>query len=215
MPTTVTWRIDHTKILTRGELAAVLAILGRKAQRSQSTRMNLIIVRLACCCGLRVSEIAQLRLGNLRLDCAKPYVEIPSHVAKGGRARRVPLWWDGGTLADLAAWNATRREQGAQDADLVVCCRSARKRGSRLSRQTLRRRFLTACKCLGTERVSDLTIHHGRHTFISHALAGGRTLAEVRDAVGHSNVSITSCYLHIAVDDDGIPGNLFDFDARG
>ena len=29
-----------------------------------------------------------------------------------------------------------------------------------------------------------LTIHHGRHTFISHALAGGRTLAEVRDAAG-------------------------------
>jgi integrase len=37
-----------------------------------------------------------------------------------------------------------------------------------------------------------VTIHHGRHTFISHALAGGRTLAEVRDAAGHANVSITS-----------------------
>lgn len=28
---------------------------------------------------------------------------------------------------------------------------------------------------------------------------GGRTLAEVRDAAGHSNVSITSGYLHVAV----------------
>jgi len=36
-----------------------------------------------------------------------------------------------------------------------------------------------------------LTIHHGRHTFISHALAGGRT-AEVRDAAGHSSVLVTS-----------------------
>ena len=36
----------------------------------------------------------------------------------------------------------------------------------------------TACKCLGAERASQLTVHHGRHTFISHALAGGRTLAE-------------------------------------
>jgi hypothetical protein len=26
------------------------------------------------------------------------------------------------------------------------------------------------------ERLGALTIHHGRHTFISHALAGGRTL---------------------------------------
>lgn len=29
-----------------------------------------------------------------------------------------------------------------------------------------------------------------------------RMLAEVRDAAGHSNVSITSAYLHIAVDED-------------
>jgi integrase len=36
-----------------------------------------------------------------------------------------------------------------------------------------------------------LTIHHGRHTFISHALAGRRTLAEVRDAVGHANITVT------------------------
>jgi site-specific recombinase XerD len=49
-----------------------------------------------------------------------------------------------------------------------------------------------------------------RHTFISHALTGGRTLAEVRDAAGHANVSITSTYLHVAVDDQAV-GNLFLF----
>ena len=54
-----------------------------------------------------------------------------------------------------------------------------------------------------------ITLVIGRsHTFISHALAGGRTLAEVRDAVGHANVSITSSYLHVAVDDHEI-GALF------
>ena len=70
----------------------------------------------------------------------------------------------------------------------------------------------TACKVLGTERLKSLTIHHGRHTFISHALAGGRSLAEVRDAVGHSNVSVTSAYLHVAVNDDQGLGNLFEFE---
>jgi integrase len=68
--------------------------------------------------------------------------------------------------------------------------------------------FRTACRVLRKERLEHLTIHHGRHTFISHALAGGRTLAEVRDSVGHSNVSITSGYLHIAVEEDGV-GALF------
>jgi len=60
------------------------------------------------------------------------------------------------------------------------------------------------------ERLQTLTIHHGRHAFISHALAGGRSLAEVRDAAGHAHVSITSAYLHVAVEDDAV-GNLFCF----
>jgi len=68
---------------------------------------------------------------------------------------------------------------------------------------------LAACAVLGPERVRTLTIHHGRHTFVSHALAGGRTLAEVRDAAGHSSALVTSVYLHIAIDDDGNLANLF------
>jgi integrase len=76
------------------------------------------------------------------------------------------------------------------------------------SRHTLRKRFHTACRVLGAERLASLTIYHGRHTFISHALAGGRTLAEVRDAAGHLNVGITSGYLHVAVEGDEV-GALF------
>ena len=65
---------------------------------------------------------------------------------------------------------------------------------------------------LGWDRLRGLTLHHGRHTFISHALAGGRTLAEVRAAAGHASLVTTSVYLHVAVDDDGTLGSLFAFD---
>jgi integrase len=77
------------------------------------------------------------------------------------------------------------------------------------SRHTLRKRFRTACKVLGAARLETLTIHHGRHTFISYALAGGRSLAEVRDAAGHCNVSITSGDLHVAIDVETAVGSLF------
>jgi len=93
----------------------------------------------------------------------------------------------------------------------VASQRPGRAVGMPLSRHTLRKRFRTACKVLGRDRLATLTIHHGRHTFISHALAGGRTLAEVRDAAGHGNVSITSIYLHVAVEDEMAVGNLFCF----
>jgi len=53
-----------------------------------------------------------------------------------------------------------------------------------------------------------VSTHHGRHAFISHALAGNRTLAEVRDAAGHANVTVTSGYLHVAIETASI-GSLF------
>ena len=78
--------------------------LRRKAPRSPNTRLNLVLFRLATCCGLRVSEIASLRVSDLRVKMNRPHVRIRRGAAKGGRPRNVPLWWDAGTLADLAAW---------------------------------------------------------------------------------------------------------------
>jgi integrase len=202
--------VDATKILTRRELAAVLSDLKRKAPRSKNTRMNLILIRLACCCGLRASEIAHLQIGDVRTDLARPHLRIRCGAAKGGRSRIVPLWWDAGTLEDLANWKNDRLQQDAKSDQPFLASLIPGRAIKPFSRHTLRKRFRTACKVLGAARREVLTIHHGRHTFISHALAGGRTLAEVRDAAGHCNVSITSGYLHIAVEGDEV-GDLFNY----
>jgi integrase len=211
--------LDSTKILTRPELAAVLTDLRRKSVRSKNTRLNLIIFRLAGCCGLRVSEIANLRINDVRVEVSRPHLRIRRSATKGGKARNVPLWWDGGTRDDLRALKKERIDRGASADDLFVKSPRVRTQRNgaalvevtkdRLSRHTVRKRFKTACKILGTDRLQTLTIHHGRHTFISHALAGGRTLAEVRDAAGHCNVSITSSYLHVVVEENEAVGELF------
>jgi integrase/recombinase XerD len=203
-------RIDATKILSRRELAAVLGDLTLKASRSRNTWLNLILVRLACCCGLRVSEIAALQISDVRVEPSRPHLRIRRGASKGGRARTVPLWWDSGTLTDLKHWKDERLRQGAKPDDCFVGSLIEKRLGTRLSRHTLRRRFRTACTVLGRERLEALTIHHGRHTFISHGLCGHRSLAEVRDAAGHANVSITSAYLHVAVEDEEV-GELFRF----
>jgi integrase len=135
-----------------------------------------------------------LRVADVRTELARPHVRISNGASKGGRPRIVPLWWDAGTLEDLVAWKADRLHNGADLdesflASLIPGCTV-----KPLSRHTLRKRFRTACKVLGAARLETLTIHHGRHTLISYALAGGRTQAEVRDVAGHANVSITSGY---------------------
>ena len=204
------WRPDATKILTATEIGAVLSDLKRRARRSANSRTNLMIFRLATCCGLRVSEVIGLHIGDVRVGVPRPYLNLRRETTKRRKARRVPLSWDQGTLDDLTAWKDARISSGAGPADPFVCSPSKRSAGKPLDRQNARHRFKVACRVLGPARVRELTIHHGRHTFCSHA-AKLRTLAEVRDAAGHSNIATTSLYLHVAGDDDGKIGGLFAF----
>jgi integrase/recombinase XerD len=206
------WNVDSSQILTRQELGRVLADLSARKDRLANVHMNLALVRLACCCGLRASEIGGLVLDDVRVGVARPYLNVRAETAKLGRPRRVPLWWDSGTHNDLVSWKAFREGQKAGGGDQFIGSLQKATLGHRINRHVLRRRFLTACGVLGWPRLRTLTIHHGRHTFISHALAGGRTLAEVRAAAGHASLLTTSVYLHVAVDDEGRLGNLFQFE---
>jgi integrase len=62
-----TWNVDASQILSRQELAAVLKDVKRRAARLPNVQMNLAIVGLACCCGLRASEIDGLTLATSAL----------------------------------------------------------------------------------------------------------------------------------------------------
>jgi integrase len=211
-------KINTLKILQRSEIRDVVADLKRK-RRSVNTRQNLIIFRLATCCGLRVSEIVGLKMANLKLSGRRPHIEVPAAIAKRKKARTVPLWWDAATLADLDQWKQERTVYGARSGSPFVCSQAGGKNsktgepsfGKPLTDRNAQARFKTAIRCLGPERVTMLSIHCGRHSFISHALAGGRTLAEIRDAAGHANVSATSVYLHTVTNDDETVGTLFNF----
>ena len=225
------WSVSDSKILKRGEIGRVLSELHRKSSRSVNTRQTLIVFRLTCCCGLRVSEACGLRLRDVRVNVDRPYLRIPKSEAKGkktktvnGRkvkvgngatARQIPLWWDQGTLDDLRAWKREREQQGAGANDYFVCAQQNGVFGKRLDRRNARCRFIAACRVLGEGRAAEITIHHGRHSYISHALAGGRSLAEVAASAGHANITITSIYVHCCVDDDGRIGSLFGFGDNG
>lgn len=198
--------IERTKILTKNEIRTIISDLSAR-KSAPNTHQNLIIFRLATCCGLRVSEIVGITLDDVQSGCEFPHINIRSEVGKGGKARIVPLWWDAETLRDIHEWKLKQEQRGVSQ---FVCSLSKGTYGKPLSRRNAQYRWSRALKCIGPARQKRLSIHKGRHTFCSISLAGGRQLPEVRDAAGHCNISITSRYLH-AVDDDGAVGNLFDF----
>ena len=228
------WNIDQSQILSKREITLIIDDLKRKCRRSVNSKMNLTLFRLAACTGCRASEIAGLKLQDLKLSVEKPYIYISKAIGKGSKSRRIPAWWDRSTLDDLIAWKHERQSQGASGGDYYICSQAKRSFGKPLTRANVRNHFITACKVLGAERLaigrecfSDrstkagqfytkrLTVHSGRHSFCSHALAGGRSLVEVKEAAGHSNISTSSIYLHITGDDDGSVGDLFDFSKTG
>ena len=102
--------VSRDQVFTANEIQLILSELKRKARRSTNTAQNLILFRLACCCGLRVSELTALRLCDVRLG-TRPTLKV---LGKGGKTRVVPLHWDAGTLDDLRAWKEYRNSQGAK-----------------------------------------------------------------------------------------------------
>lgn len=201
--------MNATKILTREEIATVLGVTSSLAARSVNTWQNLIIFRLSCCCGLRVMEIVGLEIRDVQTAGGRPVVHIRKEITKGQvgkkRDRWIPLWWDAGTLEDLHAWREKRIGDGALPNDPYICGLDRDYVGQRLAISSVRRRWnTTITRALGEERRAQLSIHSGRHSFCSHALAGGRSLAEVRDAAGHADAKMTSEYLH-AIDSGNVP----------
>ena len=83
MPVIAPWNLDPTRLLSRRELTTVLADLATRARRSVNDRRNRIVVRLACCCGLRVSEIAGLQLDDVVVDLPRPHVRLRREITKG------------------------------------------------------------------------------------------------------------------------------------
>lgn len=204
------WTIDRSKLLIADEIRAVVDDLSRKAKRSVNTRMNLVIFRLATSCGLRVSEICGLKISDLkRIESDKPFIQVRKQIAKGGKGRTVPLWWDRAALAGVAAWRAYRLAEGAKKGDWLVCAMSKGAHGRQLSRVNARNRFRSSCRVLGEDRLLGLTIHHARHSFCSHALLK-RPITAVRDAAGHASIATTNTYAHVLDQDDKDVGDLYE-----
>lgn len=165
---------------------------------------DLITFRLSCCCGLRSKEIRGLRLKDLQLEGKYPILRVRGETSKAsafgpGRSRAVPLWWDQATLEDLRDYEAflqTRKGPEGEEGNPFVVYPARVGSGVQkpFSRSGIAKKWKTALSALPEHR--RLSIHSGRHSFCSHALASGRTLVEVQKAAGHRWVTTTQIYLH-------------------
>ena len=202
-------RVEQTQILNRRELGQVLADGIERKERSLNAWRNLIIVRLACCCGLRVSEIAPLQISDVIVGIRRPHIRLRREITKGNRPRQVPLWWDAGTLADLVAWTSKRSDDQAKRAEPFICSVQAHRHRIAVAEACHSKAVYLCMPSAGSLPNQDAD-DPSRPAYVRQScIAGGRSLAEVQAAAGHCNVAVTSAYLHILVDNEDPVGELF------
>lgn len=137
-------------------------------------------------CGLRVTELIHLQLNQLNLNAG--WVRI---TGKGNKTRLVPL----GEVAQdaLESYIAHARPElikGQIDAVFVT------RRGGYMTRQNFWyaiKRYATVCGIS-----ADISPHTLRHAFATHLLNHGADLRSVQMLLGHSDLSTTQIYTHVA-----------------
>lgn len=137
--------------------------------------------------GLRVTELVSLRLGQVNLN--QGVVRI---TGKGGRERLIPLGEE--SLEWLQQFIAGPREEILleKQTDFVFPTR----RGDRMTRQAFWHIIKRYTERAGIHQ--PLSPHTLRHAFATHLLNHGADLRVVQMLLGHSDLSTTQIYTHVA-----------------
>ena len=147
---------------------------------------NRAIIEVLFSCGLRVSELTNLKLSNLYVD--EQYIRV---MGKGSKERLVPI--SPRALDELNYWFADRNEMKIKpgEEDYVFLNR----RGHHLTRTMI----LIMIKRYAIEAGIKKTIspHTLRHSFATSLLEGGADLRAIQAMLGHESIGTTEIYTHI------------------
>jgi integrase/recombinase XerD len=163
---------------------------------------NKAILEVLYGCGLRVSELTELKLSNLYLD-----IEFIKVVGKGSKERLVPI--GGSAVRALKIWIDNIRvhtpvKKGEED--LVFLNR----RGSRLSRVYIFMVIKQLAKVTGINKT--ISPHTFRHSFATHLVEGGADLRAVQEMLGHESITTTEIYTHL--DREYLKGTIIQYHPR-
>ncbi len=157
---------------------------------SFQSRRDRAILELFYSVGLRLSELAGLKLADL--DLAEGVVRV---WGKGSKERLAFL----GKPARVALESyLPEREQFLHKKALTEKALFLSNRGTRLSSRQIARVVARWSRIAGLS--ADLTPHGLRHSFATHLLEGQADLRAVQELLGHASISSTQRYLHINLD---------------
>jgi integrase/recombinase XerD len=173
------------KNLSEAQVEALLAAPDTKSTLGLRDRAML---ETLYACGLRVSELVSLKLAQVSLDMGVVRV-----LGKGSKERMVPLGEE--AIDWIARYLSTARVELAAQAPADAVFLTARR--APMTRQA----FWQLVKRYGAIAAiprASLSPHVLRHAFATHLLNHGADLRVVQLLLGHSDITTTTIYTHVA-----------------
>ncbi|MBR4643734.1 MAG: site-specific tyrosine recombinase XerD [Bacteroidaceae bacterium] len=172
------------EVLSIQEIDAIEAAIDKS--KPQGIRDSAIIEMLYSC-GLRISELCNLKISELFLE--EGYIRVHG---KGRKERLVPIGEQ--AIEKLRQWFVVRvtvkAKLGHEDYVFI-----STKRGTKLSRITLFVYVKDYAERAGIQK--NISPHTFRHSFATHLLEGGANLRAIQAMLGHEDISTTEIYMHI------------------
>ena len=173
------------EVLTTEEVDRMEASIDLSKWEGQRNRA---IIEVLFSCGLRVSELVNLRFSDVSLN--DKFLRI---VGKGSKERLVPI--SDAALREIQLWlfdrNLMKVKPGEQEYVFL------NRRGAHLTRTMILIMIKRTAEEAGiTNTVSPHTL---RHSFATALLKGGANLRAIQEMLGHENIKTTQIYTHIDI----------------
>src|SRR6266496_85337 len=148
---------------------------------------NKAIVETMYSCGLRVSEVVNLKISHLYLDTG--FIRV---VGKGDKERLVPVGRSAVKYINIYKNKIRVHLVPAQGSEDVLFLN---KRGSKLSRVMIF--YIIKDLVLKAGIKKTVSPHTFRHSFATHLIEGGADLRAVQEMLGHESITTTEIYTHL------------------
>lgn len=151
-------------------------------------RRNKAILEVLYSCGLRVSELIELRLSNLFFESG--FIKV---TGKGNKERLVPI--GNRAIQEIKNYMPDRNSMlnfiDKSSENIVFLNR----RGKKLTRVMIFTIIKQLAEKIGMEK--NISPHTFRHSFATHMVEGGADLRAVQEMLGHESIITTEIYTHL------------------
>jgi integrase len=193
------WQITRDKFLSKEQRDRLVRATEEKAivdlAKGRKTWVRRwMLIDLALFSGLRVSEIANLSIEDLRLNGSEKLLHVKN--GKGGKNGYVTI--DNSLakhLREFIVWKDAAGEGVESHAPLLTGSRDGRP----YSTNALQKEFKKTIRNAGLPE--HYSIHSCRHTFATYLLAGTKNLRLVQKQLRHSSPSVTAVYADVTPED--------------